>query len=139
MDSETEKIIKEQMEKLPPEVKELFTDPELGNKIINIGKKNGINNIEQLGLFQTETYLVMLGLVHPDEYQNELKDRLNINDEKANIITKDVNEQMLSKILEKLKETYKEGENLEDILPYDTEKEEKNNKQILSSAGIEII
>src|SRR3989339_107039 len=104
MDPETEKIIKEQIEKLPPEIRKLFTDPELGDKILNIGKKNGIINIEQLGMFQTETNLMMLGLVHPDDYPNELKNQLRISDEKANNIVNDINIQILSGIREKLKE-----------------------------------
>lgn len=115
MEIETEKIIKTQMEKLPPEIRSLFTDSELGNKIINIGKKNGIINIEQLGIFQTETNLVMLGLVHPDEYPNELKTQLNIDTEKVNNIVNDVNKQILSGIREKLKEIYeKTDETMED-------------------------
>ncbi|MFA6353972.1 MAG: hypothetical protein WCW93_03515 [Candidatus Paceibacterota bacterium] len=163
MDPETEKIIKEQMEKLPDEIKKIFTDPELGNKIINIGRKNGLN-IEQLGIFQTETYLVMLGLVHPDEYQTELKDRLKINNEKANTITKDVNEQMLSKIFDQLKKIYEEDEDLKDENMEKTEtlqnistedkkvsieqqgiekvpntEKDKKNAQILSSAPIEVL
>ncbi len=115
MDPETEKIIKEQMGKLPEEVRRLFTDPELGDKIINIGKKNGLN-IEQLGILQTETNLVMLGLVHPDEYSGELKNRLDIDPVKANNITNDVNSEILSGILVKLKEVYKKtDESLENI------------------------
>ena len=106
MDPETEKIIKEQMEKLPAEIRNLFTDPGLGDKILNIGRKNGIINIEQLGVFQTETNLMMLGLVHPDEYPKELKDRLKIDDIKVDNIINDINTQILSGIREKLKEVY---------------------------------
>lgn len=39
MDTEIDKIIKTQIEKLPLEVKNILTNPELGDKILNIGKK----------------------------------------------------------------------------------------------------
>ncbi len=114
MDPETEKIIKEQMEKLPIEIRNLFTDPGLGDKILNIGKKNGIVNIEQLGIFQTETNLMLLGLVHPDDYPNELKNQLKIDDIKVDNIVNDVNAQILSGIREKLKEVYEKTDKIGD-------------------------
>lgn len=121
MDPEIERIIKEQIKKLPDEIRTLFTDPELGNKILNIGKKNGIINIEQLGTFQTETNLVMLGLVHPDDYPDELKNQLNLSGEKVNNIVNDVNEQIFKGIREKLKEVYEKTDETSD----DAEKPKK--------------
>ena len=79
----------------------------------------------------------MLGLVHPDEYRNELKGRLNINDETVNNIIKDINEQMLSGIREKLKEIYENTE--ESSREEDKRSEEKNDAQVLNTAGIEIV
>jgi hypothetical protein len=101
MDSETEEIIKKQMEKLPIEVKRLFINSELSNKINDIGKKNELNE-EQLGLLHTETNLVMLGLIHPDEYPNELKNKLNVSDLRAVSIINDINKDILNGIREKL-------------------------------------
>src|SRR3989344_7144431 len=168
MDQEIEKIIKEQMEKLPIEIRQLFTDPKLGDKIINIGKRNGLN-VEQLGILQIETNLVMLGLVHPDEYPNELKNRLKINDMKVDNIINDTNKEILSGILEKLKKIYEKDDEISDDIeeekfpinaqtvsepvnisvstaqtplqqtPSKIIGEEKVNTTILKSAGIEII
>jgi molybdopterin converting factor small subunit len=107
MNPETEKIIKDQMKKLPTEIRELFTNPSIDAKIVNIGKNNGLN-VEQLVTLQTETYLVMLGLVHPDDYPSELKDHLNIDDEKVENIVAETNEKILSKITERLREIYEE-------------------------------
>ena len=126
MDPETEKIIKEQMGKLPDEIRNLFTEPELGNKILNIGKKNGIVNIEQLGTFQTETNLMMLGLVHPDEYPNELKNQLKIDDMKVDNIVNDINTQILSGIREKLKEVYEKTDETLDTIKESEEPSLKN-------------
>ena len=82
-------------------------------KKINIGQRNGLN-IEQLGVLQIETNLVMLGLVHPDEYRNELKGRLNIVDEKVDDIINELNKEILSEIREKLKEVYKTTNEISD-------------------------
>jgi len=115
MDPETEKIIKEQMEKLSPEIRSLFTDSRLGDKILEIGRKNGITNVEKLGIFQTETNLLMLGLVHPNEYPNELQTRLKIDDMKTDNIVNDVNIQILRGMREKLRKAYEESDENEEI------------------------
>lgn len=133
MDSETEKIIKKQMEKLPAEIRNLFTDPELSNKILAIGKKNGIINIEQLGILQTETNLMMLGLVHPDEYPNELKNRLNINEERLNNIIKDVNQQIFKGIREKLKEAYEKTNNTEENIEVNNQNPLESREEVLEA------
>ena len=140
MDPEIEKLIKEQMEKLTPELRELFTDPSVGEKLINIGNRNSLN-VEQLGILQTETYLVMLGLVHPDDYVHELKNSLKIDNLKTSIIASDVNKEIFFAIREKLKETYnKTGEErsgggmIEEKIP----RPEQNNKE-LEKTGVEIV
>lgn len=101
MNPEIEKIIKEQMKILPPEVINILADPAFGEKIINIGKKNILNEV-QLVILQQETNLVLLGLVHPDEYENELKNRLKIDEMKVNNILSDVNREILGGVREKL-------------------------------------
>ncbi len=118
MDPEIEKIIKNQIENSSPEIRKLISDPSINEKILSIGKRNKLN-IEQLGVFQTETMLVMLGLVHPDEYATELQERLNTNEFMVNNIIKEMNQEILAPILDKLKELYqktdKESKNIEDI------------------------
>ena len=154
MDPETEKIIKEQMKKIPEEVRKLLADPKLNDKFLIVGKKYGMN-IEQMGIFQTETMLMMLGLTHPDKYSEELKNRLKISEEKVDSIVVDVNQEILSGIREKLKEAYEEssdgsgeGEGEEKLTeideaeikltPLNTEEDTKN-AQVLSKAGISFV
>ena len=105
MDPETEKIIKKQIEKLPVEVRSIIADPKLGDKISNIGKKNGLNT-EQIGVLQVETYLVMLGLMHIDEYTNQLKESLKIDYLKLDNILTDMDNSILGEIQDKINETY---------------------------------
>lgn len=110
MDIETEKIIKEQLKYLPEEMVTIFANPKTNEQILEIGKIHGFS-VEQLEILQTETSLLMLGLTHPDEYQNELKDRLNIQDEELINITKEIYKLAPNEIIEKLKEIYQKTEN----------------------------
>jgi len=109
MDQETEKTIKEQMEILPEEVRNLFTDPKINEKILEIGNNN-ILSVEQMNIYQTETFLLMLGLTHPSDYQAELKSRLNLDDKILNNISEEIYTLFSGEIIEKLKEIYEKAE-----------------------------
>lgn len=110
MDPETEKIIKKQMSILPEEVKRVFVDPKIDEQILEIGKNFNLDT-EKVGTLQMETTLLMLGLTDPDEYPNELKDRLKIDDQILNNMVQKINTVILPEIIEKLKELYKKTEN----------------------------
>ncbi len=101
MNSEIEKIIKEQMKILPVEVINILSDTTLGEKIITIGKKNGLS-ADQLEIFQRETYLVLVGLVNPDEYPKELEGRLKQDDLKLDNILNDIYKEILIGVRDKL-------------------------------------
>jgi hypothetical protein len=105
MDPEIEEIIKRQMKKLPIEVRKLFVNLELSNRVENIGKKNGLNP-EQIETLQTEVTLVMLGLVLPDDFPNELENNLKIDVVKLDNIVNDVRQQLFRDVKEKLEEAY---------------------------------
>ncbi|OGI73543.1 hypothetical protein A3D42_02600 [Candidatus Nomurabacteria bacterium RIFCSPHIGHO2_02_FULL_41_18] len=122
MDPETEKIIKEQMKKLPIEVTNLLADLNLGGKILGIGKRNGLDENQSQAL-QLETNLMLLGLVHPDDFSDELTERLKINDTILDNIVNDINKEILSGIREKLIETF--NKNVEPSTDEETEIEPK--------------
>ncbi len=114
---DTETIIKKQLEILPEEIRNLFTDPKINEQILGIGKAHNLN-AEKLEILQMETTLLMLGLTGPDRYPNELKNRLKTDDETVNNIVKEINALIPNIIIEKLKEISKETE--------DENREEKN-------------
>ncbi len=101
MNSEIENIIKEQMKILPVEVIDVLASPAWTEKILNIGKKNGLNE-EELGTLQLETSLVMLGLTHPDSYVEELKNHLKVSEIKTDNIVNEINRELSNGIREKL-------------------------------------
>ena len=110
MDPETEKIIKKQLEILPEEVKKVFVDPKIDEQISEVGKNFNFDD-EKIGILQMETTLLMLGLTNPDEYPNELKSRLGIENQTINNIVEKIKIVISPKIIEKLKEIYKKTEN----------------------------
>lgn len=100
-----EERIKIQWEKLPADVKSALANSKWEEHLVEIGKKNALR-VDQIGNFQTETVLVLLGLTHPDEYGKELQKRLNIVAPKAEAIVKDAEELIFKNIRERLKEVY---------------------------------
>jgi len=109
MNPETEKIIKNQLEILPEEIRSFFADPKINEQILEIGKTYNFD-AEKLEVLQTETTLLILGLTNPDNYPSELKNRLKINDETSNDLVKKVIAFISIEKMEKLKEIYKKTE-----------------------------
>lgn len=124
MDTETKKIIEKQAEYLPEEIGKLFDDPEFLEKIINIGKKYNLTN-EQSDIFQTETILVLLGLVHIDEYSENLNKNLKINQPEIDSIVLAINKEIFSDIKPQLEELYQKTDAGEQATP-STPGENKN-------------
>ncbi|MFA6520118.1 MAG: hypothetical protein WCT44_00750 [Candidatus Paceibacterota bacterium] len=94
-------------------------------------------SFEQLGDLETETELLLCGLVSPQKYPQELEARMKITKVQANDLVNEMNEKVFKKIKEELiKNTERKK------VSTSTEKvsvEERVNTDILSSAGIEII
>ena len=87
---------------------------------------------EQLEDLETETELLLCGLLNPQNYPIELENRMRLSKIEVNELVKEMNNLVFSKIKEELiKNTEKKETSVE--------KEEKNDTQILRSAGIEIL
>ena len=70
--ADIEQIIKEQLTKLPDDVKKAISSVDLRDKIKKIAEKNRLH-IDQAGDLETETVLVMLGLEPTDDYKRNIK------------------------------------------------------------------
>jgi hypothetical protein len=98
----TEQIIKEQLVKLPEDVRKAISSVDLRDKIKKIAEKHHLH-IDQAGDLETETVLVMLGLEPTDDYKRNIKKALQISDTPAHAITFDVNKEIFMPIRESLK------------------------------------
>jgi len=93
------------MKKLPVEVRNLFLDFHLANKISRIGARNQLTS-EQIRVLELETYLVIIGLVHPDRFREELKNELKIDSQKINRVATGINLEILDDLKGRLKTLY---------------------------------
>ena len=106
---ETQEIIKEQLKKLPDDVKKAFASVDLRAKIKKISEKHRLH-IDQGGELENETVLVMLGLEPLGNYKMNLKRGLQISDTRAQAIIFDIDKEIFVNIRESLKKISQEDD-----------------------------
>ncbi len=141
MDDNIIKVIKEKFDALPKSIQEIIISTHYQDTLIEIGKQYRLN-VEQMGILERETTLVMMGLTPTKDFEKELTRELKVDNVKGFQVTKDINEKIFLKIRELLKlMNTPAGE--KPVLDEIEETEEINNgdenNDILKSAGIEII
>ncbi len=111
------------MDKLPPYIRESLKHIPWASEILNIGRKYGIH-VDDMGTLQLETMMVLVGIVHPNEYPKALEHELHIPPDTIAGIVHDVNEKILKTIRQELISFI----------------EQKNNEteQIFEKTGIEL-
>lgn len=105
----TREQLKERYAKLPKEIKEVLDSEENTDRIYDLGNKNKLH-IDKIGLLNQEINLVMLGMVKPQEFVPNLREKLKISDEEARQLAMEVNEQIFAPIRESLKQVHAMGE-----------------------------
>ncbi|MCX6751257.1 MAG: hypothetical protein NT161_00605 [Candidatus Nomurabacteria bacterium] len=110
MDENTTKMIKERFNALPESIQELILSSNYQDILVEIGKKYQLN-VEQLGMLEQETTLVMMGLTPTKDFETELTRELGIDKMKGNQIVTEINEKIFLTIRDLLKLMYTpEGE-----------------------------
>jgi len=107
MDENTKKIIEEQLEKLPKDIRDAILSADLPEKFKTIANKHKLR-IDQGGTLETETMLVMLGLEHPDDYTSNLKKEAGMSDEEAEKIAEEVSRTIFLPIRASLQKLHEE-------------------------------
>ncbi len=102
MDENTAKMIKERFDSLPESIKQAILSSDYENTIIEIGKKYQMT-VEQMGILEQETTLVMMGLTKTKEFEGELTAEMHLDKEKISQITKDINDQVFLRVRDLLK------------------------------------
>jgi len=120
--------------------------------ILKMREKNGYS-FEQLGALETETELVLCGLLNPKDYPKELENRMGVSKARAMELVQEMNNEVFNKIKEELiknterKSIFAAKNPVREtpiqnglITPKPIEnKEEKLNTQAFGEHGIEII
>ncbi len=105
MDDNQKKLIEEQMQRIPAEVREAIEASDWERTVFNIGRahKMHIDDIDSLSI---ETILTMIGLEHPKDFPENLQKQTGVSDETLMEIVDEINERLFSKIRNALKEHY---------------------------------
>lgn len=90
----TQKQIEERFEELPNSVQEILASAETGEQLRRIGTRHNLH-IDQLGILNNVTGLVILGLMERSDYLPTLIKELDIPTEVAEAILADVNTKIL--------------------------------------------
>lgn len=137
-DDTTKKIIKEKFEALPQSIQEIILSTHYEETLIEVGKQYQLN-VEQMGILERETTLVMMGLTPTKDFETELTRELHIDKTKGAQIVKDINEKIFLKIRELLKLMNTPTGEEPSVEETQKTKSDSDDTQILNSAGIEII
>lgn len=107
MDDETLNQLKEQFETLPEEVQQAIVDTNLPDKLQQVVKKNQLM-IDQAGILETETDLVLYGIEPLENYTANLARQLQLPKDKALAIAHDVDDLIFKNIRDSLKKINEE-------------------------------
>ncbi len=94
--------IQKKLEALPPDVRKLVYSAEMESVLRQIGTKNQLH-VDKIGLLESETVAVMIGISKAEDFVQNLSDSLNIDEIKSRAIANDVNSMLLLKIRESMK------------------------------------
>lgn len=104
-----EQIVKD----LPVEIQKIVNFSYLGPRVEKIGKEHFLH-IDQVGELYATTEMVMLGLLHPNNFVTSIKKRLEVSQGVAEMVARDVNNQIFLAIREELKKLAEQAPLLEE-------------------------
>lgn len=99
MNMEIERIVAENIGKLPAEVVHAINSTPWISKMRDIAKANDLNE-KDISIFETETTLVVLGIESPKNYPANLIKEVGLSDKLAIKVAKAVDEQIIKPILD---------------------------------------
>ncbi len=98
----TDKIIKDQFESLPPEVKRALSQVSWQNEIARIAALERLTADQAVAL-ETETMLILYGFLSPETYIDNLVKNVQIDEERAAKIANEVSEGVFEKLEQEFK------------------------------------
>ena len=107
MPDEIQNTINEQLQTLPPEIAQAIKSIDWATKINEIGQKYALH-IDQLGILENEIVLVLIGLVNPDDFANQIRSRINLPEDKILQIEQDATSLIFAPVRQNLIDIYDE-------------------------------
>lgn len=105
----TQEQLDEKYKTLPQDLKDAIDSVEIGDLVAKIGDENNLM-LDQSAELMDQTALVMLGIISSEEFSNNLVKKLQISDDKANVIGAEINDKIFNKIRESLQKIQAQAE-----------------------------
>lgn len=94
--------IEQRLAELPDDVRSAVLSAQLGEHVREIGQKHNLH-IDQIGMLEDETMLVMLGFFPPETFSEQIAEQLRIPEADAALVAQEVNDQIFLPIRESMK------------------------------------
>ncbi len=130
MDLEFKKKIEERMEEIPKALADAIRASGWEKIVFDLGRKHSLH-VDDIGELQNELILVLVGIVHPDEFRSIVVNEIGIPSSKADVLIEEMNTQINEKIKNALKQEIGEPESDEESL-------NESEQRTMRSAGIEL-
>lgn len=104
----TEQQLRTRVQKLPPEVREVYGSVDTVKKIEAITQEHGLNPAQEAHL-SNEIGYVLIGKTHPKDFIAVIRERLNIDKQKAMRVAESVNEALFKAVRDHLQVMYQGG------------------------------
>lgn len=92
-----DKLIQDQFNSLPPDIKEALGRVPWKNRVRDIAKREGLDE-DQATSLETETLLILYGFEPPENYPDNIRRELGLDDEAVDRITKEVSDEIIDDI-----------------------------------------
>jgi hypothetical protein len=123
IDVQNNQLILERFRELPKIVQEAIVNSGWENKIRIIAQKNNLV-IGDASILESNTFLVMLGIISPKNYLSTLKDELKLPDEILDSIVNSVEDEIFKDIKEKLVEIGNDSKEDPEFISVEKEKKD---------------
>lgn len=128
------KSVNDRLIKLPGEVQKIIVESNYQPTLYDIATANKLN-IEQMGELEKCLIDLITGVTDSSKFEDSVKTSLRLPSDRVHALVNDINEKILKEIRKKMVEISDKPIKLPEVFGTNTE----NDKQILNSAGIEII
>ncbi|MBX4189501.1 hypothetical protein KW785_02810 [Candidatus Parcubacteria bacterium] len=97
MENNTEKLIQDQFNSLPLDIKESIGRVPWRERVQSIAKREGLSD-DKASVLETETTLILYGFLPPEEYQANIVREVDVDEETAERIIKEVTNEIFAEI-----------------------------------------
>jgi len=97
--------LRTRFELLPEELQKIIIDEGYQKNLFDIAKAQKLT-YEELGTLEIETTMVLLGMVKPEDYRDQVQEQLKKNDPEIDALVKEVNEKIFAPINASLQKVY---------------------------------